>query len=496
VSADTQTGVLEPEVAAPAAPLPVRTIALGTIGSVLMVFGGLGAAGVLVHDPILSDSAMSWIRYGHGRMLASLIVYCGFGLLVWAWVRLGRYVLDGRVPARPVLIASAFWTVPMIIAPPLFTRDVYSYIAQGALALQGFDPYTAGPTSLPQAEIVQNVHTFWQSTPAPYGPLFILLAKGVAGVVGTNVLVGVILTRLIQLVGLALLLWALPRLVRHLGGRLPVALWLVVAGPLTVVHLVGGPHNDLLMIGFLAAGTALVLDRKHVFGIAVVTLGVAVKATAVVALPFLVWVWAGHLSSTRWRNFVRAAGCGLAVFVSVFGALTLVAGVNLGWVTMLNTSSRIVNWLSLPTAAGEIVHSFVGIFADVGKDGFVGVTRAIGMLALLVILVRLWWLARDGGPDAVRRAGFALLAVAILSPTTLPWYLTWGLVLTACLTWQRWHLAIVAGISSFMILTYSPDGETMLYQWGFMAVAVALSTLAGVSLVRPDPLGLSDRYER
>jgi alpha-1,6-mannosyltransferase len=493
LSTDTQT---TPEVAAADTPLPKRTIALGTIGSLMMALGSLGAAAVLVHDPILSNSWFAWIRYGHGRMLASLILYCGFGLLVWAWVRLGRYVLDGQVSARPVLIAAACWTAPMIIAPPLFTRDVYSYIAQGALALQGFDPYTAGPTSLPQAEIVQNVHTFWQSTPAPYGPLFILLAKGVAGVIGTNVLVGVILTRLVLLTGLAMLIWALPTLVRHLGGRLPVALWLAVAGPLTVVHLVGGPHNDLLMIGFLAAGTALTLERKHVLGIALVTLGVAVKATAVVALPFLVWVWAAHLDATRWRNFARATACALAVFVPVFGVLTLAARVDLGWVGTLNASSRIVNWLSLPTAAGEVVHSFVGIFADVGKDGFVTVTRAIGMLALIVILVRLWWLARDGGPDAVRRAGIALLAVAILSPTTLPWYLTWGLVLTACVTWKRWQLAIVAGLAAFLVVTYSPDGETMLYQWDFMAIAVAMSALAGVALVRPDPLGLSDRYER
>jgi alpha-1,6-mannosyltransferase len=494
VSADTETdsetSAVEPEPPSTVGPLPKRTIALGAAGSLMMLLGALGAAAVPIHDPIIGTGPFSFVRYGHGRMLASLVLYAGFVLLVWAWVRLGRHVLDGRAGSRPVLIAATLWTVPMIIAPALFTRDVYSYIAQGALALQGFDPYTVGPTALDQWAIVQNVHPFWQSTPAPYGPLFILLAKGVSWVTGTNVIAAVILTRVVQLAGLALLLWALPGLVRHLGGKLPTTLWLAVAGPMTVVHLVGGPHNDLLMIGFLAAGTLLVLDRRHALGIAVVTVGVAVKATAVVALPFLVWVWAGHLESTRWRAFARAAGCALATFVSVFAVLTLVAGVDLGWVGMLNSSSRIVNWLSLPTAAGEVIHSLVGIFVDLNKDYFVTVTRILGMLLLVFVVFRQWWLARDGGPDAVRRAGIALFAVAILSPTTLPWYLTWGLVLTAGLPWQRRHLAVIAGIAAFMVVTYSPDGETMLYNWPFMALAIALSIVAAVSVLRPDPLRL------
>jgi alpha-1,6-mannosyltransferase len=473
---------------------PVRTILLGAIGSLLLLVGGVGAANVLVHDPFLGTGPFSWVRFGHGRMLSALAVYAGVVLMVWAWVRLGRHVLDGRVGTRPVLVAAACWTAPLLIAPALFTRDVYSYLAQGALALRGLDPYFVGPTELIDSpELVGSVHPFWQTTPAPYGPLFILLAKGVVWLTGSNLIAGVIVMRLVLLVGLVPLLWALPGLVRHLGGRLPVAVWLAVAGPMTVIHLVGGPHNDVLMVGFLAAGTLLVLDRRHVPGVAVVTLAVAVKATAVVALPFLVWVWAGHLDSSRWRNFARAAAAAVVTFGAVFAAITLLARVDLGWLGMLNSSSRLVNWLSLPTAAGEIVHGLTSIVVDVGRDWFVTVTRIIGMLVLVAILARQWWLARDGGPDAVRRAAVALFAVAILSPTTLPWYLTWGLVLAAGLPWQRWHLAVMVSIAAFTIVAYSPDGETMLYVWPLMAGAIALSVLAGVSLMRPDPLGLSSR---
>src|SRR6266540_5239265 len=115
------------------APLPIRTIALGTLGSLLILAGALGAGGILVHDPILGNGPLSFMRYGHGQELATLILYAGFGLVVWAWVRLGRHVLAGRVGTRPVLLAAAAWMTPLIFSPPVFSRDVYLYIACGTL---------------------------------------------------------------------------------------------------------------------------------------------------------------------------------------------------------------------------------------------------------------------------------------------------------------------------------------------------------------------------
>jgi alpha-1,6-mannosyltransferase len=472
----------------PANPRP--TIILGTAGSLLLLAGSFAAAAGSIRHPFLGGP-LDWLNYGHGRMLAEFAVYVGYALMIVAWIQLGRHVIAGRLSTRPVLVAAACWTVPMLFAPALFTRDVFSYLAQGAVALDGYDPFTVAPTVLgADSEILNNVHPFWQGTPAPYGPLFILLAKGTVWLVGSNVYAGIVVTRLLQLSGLALLVWALPGLVRHLGGKLPVAAWLLIAGPITVVHLVGGPHNDLMMIGLLAAGTLLVLDGKHAAGIAVVAVSVAVKASSAVALPFLVWVWAGRLPSTRWRNFVRAGAAALGVFAVVFAALTLLAGVDLGWLGMLNASSRLVNWLSPPTALGEIVHGLAGIFVDSSRDPYVTVTRILGEAVLVVLVVRQWWLAREGGTDAVRRAAIALLLVAVLSPTMLPWYLTWGLAIGAALPWRPRWLAVAAGVSVFMVAPYSASGEQLLYEWPLMFVAVALSALAGYALVRRRTIGV------
>jgi alpha-1,6-mannosyltransferase len=485
-----ENAIPAPTTARRASALPVRTITLGTIGSLLILVSALGAGAILAQDPLIGRGPLSWIRYGHGRILATLVLYTGFALVVWAWVLLGRHVLAGRVGARPVLAAAVCWTIPMLLSPPVFSRDAYLYIAYGTLPLHGFDPYTTGPGTLDVDPVVDNVDSFWQATPAPYGPLFILLAKGVISVTGTNMITGVILMKLGLAVGVALIVWAMPGLVRHLGGRLPVALWLAVAGPMTVVHLVGGPHNDVLMVGLLAVGTVLVLDRRHVLGIVVVTLAVAVKATAAVALPFLVWVWAGHLESTRWRNFTRACACSVGIFVVTFAAATIASGVDLGWITALDAPTAIVNWLSIPTGAGEVLHGLVGVFVDLPKVWFVTVMRVVGGIVMVWILVRQWWSARDGGPDAVRRAAIALFAFAVLSPATLPWYLVWGFVLAAALRWERRQLAVLVTFAVFLVLTYTPAGDDLLYDWLFMALAAGVSILAGLSLLHRDPLNL------
>lgn len=470
--------------------LPLRTIALGMIGSLLLLAGSIGGAGILVHDPILGSGPLSALRYGHGKDIATAIVYVGFGLLVWAWIRLGRGVLARLVGSRGVLLATVVWVLPMLIAPPLFTRDVYSYLGQGLLALHGLDPYSVGPAAL-VGPIPDNVHPTWQTTPAPYGPLFIALAKAIILLAGDGMVSSVILTRMVLLVGLVMLIYALPGLVKHLGGRLPVALWLGAASPMMVVHLVGGPHNDLLLIGMLAVGTLWTLDGRHVAGIGLVSLAMATKATAGLALPFLVWVWAARLPGSQWQRFARALIPSLGVFTVAFGLCMALGKVGFGWLPALSAPGMIVNYLSPPTALGQFAHAVANLFGTADPGFYVEAGRTVGSLALAGILIRQWWLARDGGTNAVRRAAIVLFASAVLSPIVHPWYLTWAVAIACALPWTSRALAWMVGGLVAVVLAYYPDGEQAMYNLPLVAVAIGAAIVAGLSLVRFDPLGLS-----
>lgn len=473
--------------------LPRSTVVLGLTGTVLAALGGLGAGRLRAPDPILSDSAMSWITYGHGKMLATAVLYVGIAALIWAWIRLGRAARAGQVSGRAVLLAAVLWMLPMLVCQPMFSNDVYSYLAQGDLPLHGMNPYYTGVAELPSV-YDDNVAQIWRHTAAPYGPFFILLAEGVAHFIGYHQVLAVLIMRwVIVIPGFALCAWALPRLARHYGGKPRIALWLALANPLTLIYLIGGPHNDLLMAGLLIAGCVLVLERRPLLGFLLVSLAAAIKAPAALALPFLVWVWAAQLSGSPKSRFVKACSGGIAVFVAAFAVTTVAAQVDLGWIPALRANNVVVNWMSVPSGIGQIFFGITWLFAQVQPDGFVAVARLLGVAAMVAIAARQWWLARPGGPDAIRRAGIALFVAVLMSPTAFPWYFFWPLALCAGLAWSGTGLVVLVFALTWDFLSTFPSGDTALYSGVYLAVATAFSVVTALSLVRWDPLHLSGK---
>src|ERR1700751_4164792 len=355
-----------------------RPALLGCLGAVLITLGGLGAGSTKQHDPLLESLHLSWLRYGHGLVLSSVVLWVGVALMLIAWFWLGRRALAGNASEYTMVATTGFWLAPLLLSVPVFSRDTYSYLAQGALLRDGLDPYAVGPIENPNP-LLDNVSPIWTITTAPYGPAFIMIARLVTMLVGNHVIAGTMLLRLCMLPGLALLIWATPRLARHLGANAPIALWICVLNPLVIIHLMGGVHNEMLMVGLMTAGITLTFERRHVAGIAVVAVGVAVKATAGLALPFLVWVWARQLRKRRQRGpviaFLVASALSLAIFVVVFAVTSTVAGVGLGWLTALGGSVKIINWLTVPTAAANLIHALVSPFFHVNFYSLLQVTR-------------------------------------------------------------------------------------------------------------------------
>ncbi|WP_305091708.1 alpha-(1-_6)-mannopyranosyltransferase A [Prescottella sp. R16] len=482
---------------------------LGFLGAAMITFGGFGAGSVRRHDPLLEEMRLSWLRFGHGYALSTIVVWGGVLAMIAAWVRLGRIALRGDVGLRGVLWTVPVWTAPMLLAVPMFSRDAYSYLAQGALLRDGFDPYAVGPVVNPGL-LLDNVSNVWTTTTAPYGPVSLLLGQGITTITGDNVVAGTMLLRLVFLPGLALMMWALPRLARQLGGDPTIAVWLAVLNPLVLIHLIGGVHNELLMVGLMVAGITLALDRKHLAAVAVIALGVAVKAMAGIALPFIVWIWMIHerdraLSEGRepvspLASFTRTAGTGVAVFAAIFAAVSAIAGVGLGWLTALSGSAKIINWLSLPTILAHIVTVGTGWFTglrsvDAGSP-VLGVTRTISAVVLASLLVWIWWRFRKTERDAVMGILVALVAIVILSPAALPWYYSWPLAIAAGFSMSTRTLQILVGLSTWLMLVFQPDGSIGLYTFVHVALATFAAVVAAVSLKVVDPLRLravSDR---
>ncbi|MFB8280695.1 alpha-(1-_6)-mannopyranosyltransferase A [Nocardia colli] len=495
---------------------------LGFYGAIMITFGGFGAGSTRKRDPILEALHLSWLRFGHGYALSTIVIWIGVLLMITAWVRLGRTTigqgdrLDAGVTLNELRAIVVIWITPLLFAVPMFSQDVYSYLAQGALLRDGFDPYVVGPIANPGV-LLDNVSPVWKTTTAPYGPIFLLLGRGITSITGDNVVAGTIAMRLVMLPGLALMMWAVPYLTKHLGGKPTVALWLAVLNPLVLIHLWGGVHNEMLMVGLMCAGIALVLERHHVAGIVVVAIGVAIKATAGIALPFLVWIWMLHEREKRAAQragrdpanlpeserphdaaeptedmphpalmFAKIAGLGLSVFAAVFVAASAIAGVGIGWLTALSGSKKIINWLSLPT----IMMHAVGWFTSFDSGKVLTVTRAMCALALVAVLVWAWWRFRHSEREAVFGILIAFVGIVILSPAALPWYYSWPLALAAGFALSTTTLMVLVGLCTWLMLVFQPDGSIGLYSFWHVALATFAAVVAAMSLRKVDPLRL------
>lgn len=454
---------------------------LGFVGAVLITAGGLGAGSTRLHDPLLESLHLSWLRFGHGLVLSSVLLWAGVALMLAAWVWLGRRVADRTATEYTMVATTGIWLAPLLLSVPLFSRDTYSYLAQGALLRDGFDPYAVGPVDNPNS-LLDNVSPIWTTTTAPYGPGFILIAKFVTMLVGNDVVTGTMLLRLCMLPGLALLIWAAPRVARHIGADGATALWICVLNPLVIIHLMGGVHNEMLMVGLMMAGIALTFSGRQIWGVSLIAAAVAVKATAGLALPFMVWVWARDLRSRRGfspvKAFVAATAASALIFSAVFAVLSFAAGVGLGWLTALAGSVKIINWLTLPTAVANLINVVAGLFLPVNFYAVLDVTRIIGIAIIAFSLPFVWWRFRHTDREALTGIAVVMVIVVLFVPAALPWYYTWPLAVVAALAQSRRSIALIAGLSTWITVIWKPDGAHGMYSWAHVLLAVACAVVA------------------
>src|SRR6201986_2514794 len=238
-----------------------RTRLFGATGTVLMAIGALGAGA----RPVVQDPTFG-VRLLHLpsriQTVSLTMTTTGAVMMELAWLMLGRFALGRRRMSRGDLDRTLLlWTLPLLIAPPMYSKDVYSYLAQSQISLEGLDPYKVGPASgLGLSHVfTRSVPTLWRETPAPYGPLGVLIGRGISPLTGENIVAAVLCHRVVVLAGVAMIVWAVPRLARRCGVGEVSALWLGAANPLLIMHLVAGIHNEALMLGLMLIGAEFAL---------------------------------------------------------------------------------------------------------------------------------------------------------------------------------------------------------------------------------------------
>ncbi len=437
--------------------------AVGTVGSIgLALFGTV--VGATPHG------AVWWFSLPPGHPTVSgLFFYLSVGLLVAGWAGIGVGARAGRLTTRRAWALLGAWGLPLMLGPPLFSRDLYSYMAQGVIAHSGLNPYAVGPSVLGPGPLLASVASVWRHAPAPYGPFFVTATRLVAALFGTSITAEVLALRVLEVAGVALIMLCLPRLARNLGADPGVALWLGVLSPLALFSFIASGHNDALMVGLLVAGLTLASEGKPSAALFVCALAMTVKVPAAAGVVF---VGLGWLRSTRGRERRRAAA--LVVAVPVVTVVTVTWATGLPWTWLGPRALRVpteLRVLPTPSVAFGTLLSHLLALVGVHLSRAASITVTDGLLATVAVVAVVWLALHVRRFDEVRLVSAALVVVVLAGPTVWPWYLLWGLVLLAATVSQRSKALAVAAAAAMLVV--GPGGSPVLLGNAYLVVVGA-----------------------
>jgi alpha-1,6-mannosyltransferase len=467
---------------------PVRPYPLTLPG----VAGFVGAACVLIGvahagSPFALKSPEAWFfgvgagapaGAGDATFLGIMLVYAGLVIMIGSWCEVVRTLRrHPDTPLGPVVAVAIAWALPVVVMPPLFSRDVYSYVAQGEMITRGFNPYVHGPSVLGSGRILSLVDPLWLHSRAPYGPAWERLSGGIVHLAGHDVLAALVGFRAVALVGVVLIAVGVPALARSVGRDQAAAFALAVLNPLVLLVLLGGAHNDALMLGLLVAGCA-VARRNHVMiGLALCVLAGEVKIPALIGVVFIGWWWGEGAPS--WRERIPRMAIALSTAAGMTVLVSALSGLGWRWLGGLSDPGVVVSWLDPASAIGLGLSHLVGVVGG-GHHSAVFVDSARAACLFLAALISLFLLARSRRIGDLGALGWSLVAFVVLGPVIWPWYETWGFVFLAVIA-EAWTLRIVLAFSAIACFADVPgarlfgtvDPVLAVICWGCLVGAVS-----------------------
>src|SRR5680860_669670 len=436
----------------------------GVLGCGLLILAGVGMA---MAGPELVAAATwaaergrpvpEWLLgpFGSGLELTGgefyallWVAFAGYLAVIWAAPRLGR-ALIWRLSVALVLLFT--------LAPPLLSQDVFSYIAYARMGAEaGLNPYVGVPADLGAPAAGGDAvmaYVGWPDTVSAYGPLFTLGSYALAplGLSASlwmlKALTSACLLGLVALVG---------RIAARRGLDPGQAIAIVALNPLTLAHVVGGAHNDAIMMLVAMGAVALLLAGDQLRGGALLVAAGAIKLSALFLAPYAA-IAALRDSLPPVSDHTGAGGrrawLGLPVVRLALGAL--LAALAIGIAAAIAFGAGAAESLSLIDRNQEATTRY-SVPATLSRLLGVGVDplRTVALVAFLIAAGLAAWRTWRGA-DWVRTAGWAGLAMLLATGWLLPWYLIWVLPLAA-IARDRALVGCLLALTAFQLISRVP----------------------------------------
>ncbi|MDU0478077.1 alpha-(1-_6)-mannopyranosyltransferase A [Staphylococcus chromogenes] len=471
----------------------------GAAATGLIALASFGAGATRNRGGVLKALGLEFFSYGHGAAVSNTLLWVGMLGLIVCWARLGRLVVDKRVTTAQVTQTIIWWVMPLFFAAPILSRDVYSYLMQGAMLRDGFDPYSQGAAVNPGPMLLEVSHD-WRNTTTPYGPLHLWLGDMITSLVGDNITAGILIYKTVSMLSFAMIAWSVPKIAVEMGSAAAFAQWLCVANPVMIFHLIGGMHNESLMVGLVSLGVLAALRARFVLAVTLVAVSVSLKATAVFALPFIVWMGlramlpASSDASTQhalaavapnqprkraWKEiwaFLFTGTWMTALTLAVVSVVTALSGASWGWVSQISGNSKVINPLAFPSLLASVITPVGKLFDDnFAYNEVLKVTRPLSQVLMLVGLVVVWWWFRQTKQRAVHGIVAAYCVAVVFNAVTLPWYYTSLLNFVGTLRIPPLATKLAVALSMIIAAAFTGSGNHQLYNGPWMMAITGLA---------------------
>ena len=356
-----------------------------------------------------------WRAFGGGDVPGELY-YAGLwtALALWAFVLTRADALPRRLLIGAVLALHLVYA----LAPPLLSQDVFSYIAYARLDVEhDLNPYSHAPEDIPFDQVFPYAGS--KDAVSVYGPAFTLFSYllaplGVAGAFWSFKALFALCS-----LGVVAVVW---RTAERLGRDPLVPALVVGLNPLVLVHVVGGAHNEALVVLITMLGVLAMVGGRELAGAAGATLAAGVKGSALLVVPFM--VLAGRRPGVAAR---RAAAAGLAFAGIVLLALAGFGADALDGLGLLSSNQERTSRWSFPYKTAQLL----GALLPGDRLDYRDAVRIAYATAFAAVYAWLSWSVWRGRLDWIAAAGWATLAVLIASAWLVPWYALWLLPFAA-----------------------------------------------------------------
>lgn len=407
-------------------------------------------------------------------MVVLLVLYAAY---VWMLI-----VLAGkgkRVGSAFIIGSSVAFCLWLLFIPPIIAKDLYNNAFCGrAISVYGKNPYVVVPRSFPLDPLTRFIG--WKDIVSVYGPLFTYLSALTTLIAGKSVVSNILAFKLLGFAFFLGSLFLVDDLARRLvGDRRSFVLLAVAWNPLVLIHLVGGAHNDTIMVFLILLGFLLYRKERPVLAVVSVVLAVLIKITAVYVLIPMMVLFLRENAKRGIRQYLEAALAIIAIPLALY--LPLWPGKS-GFESILWVGSR-YSGASVPRFfRGHLRAALqgLGMKAPAAWTASYGATRIVFLLLFLVLFVLLCYRVRDLR-SLIFYSGVIMFAFLMTTTWLMPWYAGFLVILAALSGSYLWTGGAVAVTA---VMCYFGPDINRLPQSLFPVLLLLIAAFMIVAIIR------------